>query len=220
MLTVSAILDNSADKYSSLEKCKNYCCSLRTSDNSDQSLFSFENILLIHECIDFSELLITLNWHLSWDEHSILTQIVDKCQSVKAREEVENFDKKLVKISERVEITSSTPEYDLPPQFKKICVIINKPIKTLSKHRYEEIKEFVLRQLDTRLYVAASHIKVLYRPFYLEWYVSGQAVPHMINMAFQNKGAFLKEDYVFMQIGEATIFDIQVAIHRSCTCIY
>ena len=134
VLTVSAILDNSTDKYSSLEKCKNYCCSLRTSDNSDQPLFSFESISLIHECTDFSELLLFLNWHLSWGEYSILTYIVDKCQSVKAREEIENFDKKLAEISERLEITSSTPKYNLPPEFKKICVIINKPFKTLSKH--------------------------------------------------------------------------------------
>ena len=211
VLTVSAILDNSTDKYSSLEKCKNYCCSLRTSDNSDQPLFSFESISLIHECTDFSELLVLLSWHLSWDEHSILTHIVDKCQSVKAREEIENFDKKLAEISERLEITSSTPEYNLPPEFKKICVIINKPFKTLSKHRYEEIKEFVFRQLDTKLYVATSHIRVLYCPFYLEWYVCGQAVPYMINMAFQNKDAVVKEDFVFMQIGEATIFNNQVA---------
>ena len=210
MLTVSAILDNSTDKYSSLEECKNYCCSLRTSDNSHQSLFSFENILLIKECTDFSELLVILFWHLSWDEHSILTHIVYKCRSVKAREEIENFDKKLAKISERLEITSSIPEYNLPPEFKKICVITNKPIKTLSIHRYEEIKEFVFKQLDTRLYVAASHIKVIYRPFYLEWYVSGQAVPYMINMAFKNKDAFVKEDIVFMRIEETTIFDNQV----------
>ena len=160
--------------------------------------------------MDFSELLLILNWHLSWDEHSILTRIVDKCRSVKAREEIENFDKKSAKISNTLEITSCAPEDDLPPEFKKICVIINKPIIILTKRRYEEIKEFVFKQLDTRLYVATSHIKVLYRPFRLEWYVTGQAVPYMINMAFQNKDAFVKEDYVFMQIGRTTIFDNQV----------
>ena len=212
LLTVSAILDNSANKDSCLEECKNYCSSLRTSDNSDQPLFSFENISLIDECTDFSEILMVLKWHLSWDEHSILTHIVDKCQSDKAREEIENFDKKLMEISERLEITSSTPEDDLPPEFKKICVIINKPLKNLTKQRYEEIKEFVFRQLDTRHYVAASYIKVLLCPFYLEWYVCGQAVPYMINMAFQNKDAFVKEDFVFMQIGRTTIFDHQVQL--------
>ena len=211
LLTVSAILDNSANKDSCLEKCKSYCCSLRTSDNSDQLLFSVDNISLIDECANFSELLVFLNWHLSWNEHSILTHIVEECQSNRAREEVENFDIKLAEISERLEITSSTPGDDLPPEFKKICVIINKPLKNLTKQRYEEIKEFVFRQLDTRHYVAASYIKVLLRPFYLEWYVCGQAVPYMINMAFQNKDAFVKEDFVFMHIGEATIFDNQVA---------
>ena len=212
VLTISAILDNSANKESDLKKCKIYCSSLRTSDNSDQPLFSFEDFSLIYECTSFSELLVILNWHLSWDEHSILTHIVDKCQSDKAREEVENFDKKLMEISESLEITSSTPGDDLPPEFKKICVIINKPLENLTKQRYEEIKEFVFRQLDTKHYVAASHIKVVFRPFHLEWYVCGQAVPYMINMAFQNKDAFIKEDFVFMQIGRTVIFDHQVQL--------
>ena len=174
----------------------------------------------MYECTDFNELLIILNWHLSWDEHSILTRIVDKCQSVKAREEIENFDKKLAEISESLEITSCPPEDDLPPEFKKIGVIINKPFKTLSKHKYEEIKEFVFKQLDTRLYVTTSHVKVLFHPFCLEWYVSGQAVPYMINMAFQNKDAFVKEDFVFMQIGRTTIFDNQVLKVAICIASY
>lgn len=212
LISVSAILDSSTNRESDLENCKNYCSSLRTSDNSDQPLFNSEDSSLICECTDFSKLLRILNWHLSWDEHSILTHIVAKCQSVKAQEEVENFDKKLAAVCEGLEIMSTTCEYDLPPEFKKICVTIDKPFTSLTKSKYEEIKEFVFGQLDTKHYVASPYVKILFHSLHLEWYVTGQAVPFMINMAFQNKDVFIKEGFVFMQIGENTIFDRQVRI--------
>lgn len=209
LMAISTILDDSPNKESDLEKCKNYCCLLRTSDNSDQPLFSVEDISLIHRCTGFNQLLRILNWHLSWDEHSILSHIVVKCQSVRAQEEIENFDKKT---AEKLEIISSSTECDLPSGFRKLCIVINKPFKSLTKSKYEEIKEFVFRQLDTRHYVATSYVKVFFHSLHLEWYVTHQAIPFMVNMAFQNKDVFVKEGFVFMQIGEETIFDNQVAM--------
>lgn len=206
LATVSAILISSSNKESDLEKFKNYCSSLRISDNSSQPLFSFKDI---HKCTNFYELLRILHWHLSWDEHSILTHIVAECQSVRAQEEVENFDKKLAAICEGL-VISNTPECDLPPEFKKFSVVINKPYKNLTKSKYEEIKEFIFKQLDTRHYVATQYVKVLFDSLHLEWYVTSQAVPYMISMAYQNKEAFVKEGFVFVQIGEETIFNYQV----------
>ena len=207
---VSAILDNSTDMESDLQKCKNYCSSLCISDHSKQPLFSSEDLSMIHECTDFDELLRILQWHLSWDEHSILTHLVSQCQSITAREEVENFDKKLATICEGESIISDTPECNLPPEFKIFCVIINKPYKSLTKSKYDEIKEFVLKQLDVRPYVITSCIKVTFDSLRLEWYVTSQAVPYMVSMAYQNKDIFIEEGYVFVQIGEETIFDYQV----------
>lgn len=213
LMTVSAILDNSTDAESELDKCRNYCSSLRTSDNSDHPLFSPEDISMINNCTDFNKLFRILHWHLSWDEHSILTDIVAKCQSAKAQEEIENFDKKLAAICE-LEIVSNIPEYDLPSEFKKFSVVINGTYKNLTASKYEEIKDFVFKQLDTKHYVATRCIKILFHSLRLEWCVAGQAVPFMISMAYQNKDVFIKEGFVFMQIGEDTIFDNQVYSNR------
>jgi len=210
MITISSILDGSTNKESDLEKCKGYCSLLRTSNNSGQPLFSFKQMSMINECMDFNDLLRILNWYLSWDEHSILTHIVSECQSVKAQEEVENFEKKLAAMCEGLEITSNTSECDLPPEFKKFCIVINKPYKNLTKKKYEEIKGFIFENLDTRCYVTARYIKVLFDSLHLEWYVTGQAVPYMINMAYQNKDIFVKGCFVFMQIDKEIIFDYQV----------
>ena len=212
MVTVSTILDGSTSKDSDLEKCKNYCSSLKISDNSDQPLFSSEYISMIHECTDFTKLFRILNWQLGWDEHSILTLTVAKCQSVKAQEEVENFDKKLAAICGGLDVTSSAPEYYLPAEFEKFCVVINKPYDNLTKSEYEEIKDFIFKQLDIRHYVATRYIKVIFHFLHLEleWHVAKQAAPFMIDMAYQNKDAFVKERFVYMQIGEQTIFDNQV----------
>ena len=213
LVTVSAILDSSTNKESDLDKCKNYCSSLRISNNSDQPLFSSEYISMIREAANFNKLFRILNWNLSWDEHSILTLTVAKCQSVKAQEEVENFDKKLAAVCGGLDVTSSTPEYDLPAEFEKFCVVINKPYENLTNSEYEEIKDFIFRQLDIRHYVATRYIKVLFHFLHLEfeWYVAKQAVPFMIDMAYQNKDIFVKERFVYMQIGGKTIFDNQVS---------
>ena len=212
LITVSTILDNSTNKESDLEKCKNYCSSLRISDNSDEPLFSSDYTSMICESTNFKELFRTLNWYLNWDEHSILTLLVAKCHSYKAQEEVENFDKKLVAVCDELDITSSTPEYSVPAEFQKFCIVINSYSENLAKSEYDEIKDFVFTQLDISHYLATRYIKVLFHSLYLEleWYVAKQAVPFMIKMAFQNAFFFIKEGFVFMQIGETIIFDNQV----------
>ena len=169
---------------------------------------------MIRESTNFNKLFRILNWHLSWDEHSILTLAVANCQSVKAQEEVENFDKKLAAICGGLDIVSSPPDYALLAEFEKFCVVIDKPYESLTKSEYEELKDFTFRQLSIRHYVATRFVKVLFHSLHLEfeWYVVKQAVPFMIDMAYQNKDVFVKERFVYMQIGEKTIFDNQVCI--------
>ena len=89
---VCEILNSSPDRESKLQNCKNYCLLLRIADCSNQPLFSTEKI---KECIDFHQLCQILKWCMSWEEHSILAQIVERCKSTEAQKEITKFDKKL-----------------------------------------------------------------------------------------------------------------------------
>ena len=86
-------------------------------------------------------------------------------------------------------------------------MIIDKPYKKLTIEKYEEIKEFIIENLDIHRYVTNEYIRVLFDSLYLEWHVTSQATPHMIKKANEQKTFFKKNFVVFMQIGEKIIIN-------------
>ena len=146
-----------------------------------------------------------MNQHLSWDEHSILSEIIDECGSDEADEEFKQYKRKMA-LSKALEIIGSTKS-DPPPGFERFCVIISKPYKKLTVENYEEIKRFVFENLDVRRYVTTGYIGILFDSLHLEWHVTVQVVPYMIKMAYEQQGFFVKNYFVFMQIGKEIIFD-------------
>ena len=215
LLNVRHILSKSSNEQDDLEICKEYCALLKISDSSNQPLFSEELIAKIKECCNFKQLFEIISVHMSWDEHSILTQIVNYCNSVEGQQEIEKFEKKMA-LYQGLQIISSTSKQNLSEDFLKFCVIINKPYKNVTIDEYKNIKAYICSNLNVYAYVTVGFIRMLYHSLHIEWLVTVQAVPHMIKTAYQNKDFFIKKNFVFMQIGiEVVIYD-EVS---DCMCI-
>ena len=205
-MDIRSILSESPKKKNNLKKCKELCTYLKASDSGSASLFSPEKCTKINNCKDFKQLFEILSQHLSWDELSILTEIIDICGSSEAKQEFDKYKKKMA-VSKALEIINSTKS-DPPLGFEKFCVIIDKPYKTLTVKEYEEIKKFIFENLDTHRYVTNEYIRVLFGSLQLEWHVTLQATLHMVKKANEQKAFFKKNLVVFMQVGEKIIIDI------------
>ena len=200
LLKVCQILSNSPRQHNNLERCKDYCLLLRISDSSSESLFSAEKTAKIKDCSNFKQLFEVVSFHMSWDEHSILTQIIDQCNSVEGQQEIVKFEKKMA-LSQGLQIISSTSQQNLSEDFARFCIIINKPYKSVTVEEYTKVKAYIFSNLKTHAYVTVGFIRMLYHSLHIEWIVTTQAVPHMIKNACESKDLFIKNSYVFMLIG-------------------
>jgi len=205
IIAIRRILSQSPDWEDNLKTCKELCIYLKASDNANIPLFSTAKISEINNCRDFKQLFEIVNQHLSWDEYSILTIIINECNSDEAEEEFKKYQRKMA-VSKALEIISSA-ESDPPQGFQRFCVIIDKPYKKLTIEKYEEIKTFIFYNLDVNRYVTNKYIRVLFESLHLEWHVTMQAIPHMIKMARERQNFFIN-DFVFMQIGKEVIINI------------
>ena len=206
LMRIRRILSQSPKWEDNLEACKELCIYLKASDNTEAPLFNKEKQSEIDNCGDFREFFGIVNQHLSWDEHSILAEIINECDSEEAEQEFSKYKRKRA-ISKALEIISST-ESDPPPGFEKFCVIIDKPYVKLTVEKYEEIKAFIFDNLDIHRYVTSGYIRVLFDSLHLEWHVTTQATPHMIKMAHERRSFFVAKFCIFMQIGNKVIIDI------------
>ena len=210
LLNVCNILSKSPNQQDNLETCKDYCSLLRVSGSSNDLLFKTEDIAKLKECSKFKQLVDIINPHVSWDEHSILTQIVSKCKSVEGQEEIEKFQKKLA-LYQALQIISSTSKQD-SEEFAKLCVIIHKPYENVTTDEYKKVKAYIFDNLNVYPYVAVGYIRMLYHSLHIEWLVTVQAVPHMIKSAHQNKDIFIKRNFVFMQIESEVVINDEVGM--------
>ena len=184
LLNVCNILNRSPDKQENLEICKDYCTLLCISNGSNESLFSAKKIAKIKRCGNFKELFEIISVHMSWDEHSLLTQIVNYCNSVEGQQEIEQFEKKLA-LCQGLQIISSTPEQNLTQDFAKFHIIINKPYRTVTIEEYQKVKVYIIDNLNTNTYVTVGFIRLLYKSLHIKWLVSAQTVSYMIRDAYK-----------------------------------
>ena len=180
---------------------------MKASNNIDTLLFTTENREKIHRSQNFAQFFDIVNQHLSWNEYYILTEIIDECDSDDAEKEFQKYKQKMA-VCTALQILSSK-NCNPPAGFEKFCVIIDKPYTRLTLEKYEEIKIFIFKNLDVHHYVTNKHIRVLFDSLHLEWHVTVQAIPHMIEMAYKHRLLFTKKLFVFMQIGEEVVINVK-----------
>ena len=204
LLRVCEVLNKSTNKNTSLEKCKKYCLLLPTGVNSNIIPLSNQKIIKLEECINFNQLLENIKEYMSWDEHSILDQIVGQCESPEAETEVNKFERKLA-LYQGLEIVCNTTEFEMSTEFVKFCLVINRPYKKLTMEEYIEIKAYIVKILGLNPCVLKNFSKLLYDSLHMEWLVSVEVIYYISKMVHQERDIIIKQDVVLVQIGEYVI---------------
>jgi len=178
--TVENVLDKSSKN---LETCKQFCLYLTISDNSDIPLFSDEQLKKIKICTSFKELFELLRQHWSWKEYCILRHIISESESKEAKDELEKYEKIMGSYFGLQLIADNFSPDELPDEYIKMTIIVDKPYKELTLQNFVELRKFIFDQMDVKPYIAHPFIKFLFNSLHLEWYVLQQAVPHMVKMS-------------------------------------
>ena len=214
LMTIIHILSSCPNQQANLQRCKDYCLlNLKVSDGSNDSLFSAEKIDKIKECGDFKQLIEIVGEYTSWDEHSILKHIALECKSDESKQEIQKFDKKLGMYEGLKMIADEASNQNFSEDFMKLCVIINKPYKEVTIEEYKNVKAYISSNLRINPSGFSRFIIMLYHSLHIEWLVTIQAIPHMIKNAHQNKDVFIKENFVYMRIGNEVVINDEVCTY-------
>ena len=204
MRTVENILDKSSKN---LETCKRLCLDLTISDNSDELLFNDKKLKKIKGCTSFRELFELLRQHWGWKDYCILEHIISESESKDARAELEKYEKMMGSYFGLQIVADNFSPNEIPNEYIKMTIIIKKPYKELTVQQFFELRDFIFKQMDIKPYIAHPFIKFLFSSLYLEWYVLQQAVPHMVEMSYENIEKLKEYSIVFIKIGEEIIVD-------------
>ena len=199
------MLEKCVDK---LELCKEICSNL-TIGNSDILLFSDEQLDKINKCAAFQQLFTILRRHWSWKEYSILKTIITICDSEEAEAELDKFEKLMSSYCGMKLISEKYSPSELPVNYVKLCITVDKPYKSLTLQDFYELRTFIFKHLDVQKYIALPFIKFLFSSLHLEWYIPMQAVSHIIKMIHENKSILIQEAVVLIKIGDQSILDVR-----------
>ena len=191
-----------------LKLCKDLCLNLTIGD-SDELLFTDEQLDKINKCTNFDELFRILRKHWGWKEYSLLKTIIATCESKEAEDELDKFEKLMSSYCGMILISDNYPPDELPANYVKLCITIDKPYKSLTLQDFHELKTFIFKYLNVQKYIAFPFVKFLFSSLHLEWYIPKHVVPHIINMVHQNKKIFIQKSIVLIKIGDSSILDIQ-----------
>ena len=202
------MLEKCTDK---LESCKEICSNL-TIGNSDILLFSDEQSDKINKCTSFQQLFTILRRHWSWKEYSILKTIITICESDEAEVELDKFEKLMSSYCGMKLISEKYSPAELPVNYVKLCITVDKPYKSLTLQDFYEIRTFIFEHLDVKEYIALPFIKFLFSSLHLEWFIPVQAVSHIIKIVYLNKVTLIKKFIVLIKIGDKNILDLQSTV--------
>ena len=214
VITVRNMLKKCDGHDEKLTLCKDLCTNLTIGD-SDVLVFSDEQLDKINKCTTFKDLFTILRKHWSWKEYSLLKTIINTCESKEAEDELDKFEKLMSSCYGMKLISEECSPDELPVDYVKLCITIDKPYKSLTLQDFREVQAFIFKHLDVQKYVALPFIKFLFSSLHLEWYIPVQAVSHVIKMAHQNKKVFIQKSIVLMKIGDRSLLDVQSRVAHS-----
>ena len=191
-----------------LKLCKDLCLNLTIGD-SDELLFTDEQLDKINKCTNFDELFRILRKHWGWKEYSLLKTIIATCESKEAEDELDKFEKLMSSYCGMILISDNYSPDELPANYVKLCITIDKPYKSLTLQDFHELQTFIFKYLDVQKYIAFPFVKFLFSSLHLEWYIPKHVVSHIINMVHQNKKIFIQKSIVLIKIGDNSILDVQ-----------
>ena len=204
-MTIRTMLEKCADK---LALCKEICSNLTIGD-SDILLFNDEQLDKVNKCTCFQQLFAILRKHWSWREYSLLKTIITVCDSEEAEAELDKFEKLMSSFYGMKLISDKYSPSELPENYVKLCITIDKPYKSLTLQDFYKLRTFIFEHLDVQKYITLPFIKFLFSSLHLEWYIPMQAVSHIIKMIRLNKKVLIQNSIVLIEIGDKIILDVQ-----------
>ena len=161
-----------------------------------------------------------LRKHWNWKEYSILKTIITICDSEEAEAELDKFEKLMSSYCGMKLISDKYSPNELPVNYVKLCITIDKPYKSLTLQDFNELRTFIFEHLDVQKYIALPFIKFLFSSLHLEWYIPLQAVSHIIKVVHQNKKSFVQKSVILITIGDKNILGIQTETDTSKVYMY
>ena len=192
-----------------LNAIKSICGYLPISSSSSKLMFSAEQLKEIDACSNIREIFRQLRFHLRWDDHLILTAILDRLDSEECEELLGKFQSKIdcqMKLEQIFE-ESKKQKQEVPKGFDKMVAIVNKKYSRITKEEYDQLKCFIAEHCGVDSYVLSPFLNMSPSSLLLEWLVASTAITYMVETATKHKHIFIKEGFVFLQIATTVILD-------------
>ena len=212
-ITVSRIEEilMTSNEVENLNAIKSICGYLPISNNSDTLMFTAEQLEEIDACNKIREIFRKLRFHLRWDDHLILTAIIERLESEECEELLGKFESKIdcqMRLEQIFEECKKHKE-EIPKGFNKMVAIVNKKYSRITKEEYDQLKRFITEHCGVESYVLSPFLNMSSSSLLLKWLVPSTAITHMVETATKNKNIFIKESFVFLQIATTVVLNIK-----------
>ena len=207
-----------------LDAIKSICGYLPISSSSSKLMFSAEQLKEIDACSSIREIFRQLRFHLRWDDHLILTAILDRLDSEECEELLGKYESKIdgqMKL-EQIYKEFREQQQEMPMGFTNMVAIVNKKYSRITKEEYDQLKCFISEHCKVEPYVLSPFIAMSPSSLLLEWMIPPTAVAHMVEMANKNKQFFTENSFTFFQISSIIILssnDRHDVVRKSLMCI-
>ena len=210
-----------SNEVENLKAIKSICGYLPISHNSpDKLMFTAEQLEEIDACSKIGEIFRKLRFHLRWDDHLILTAIIDRLESEECEELLGKFQSKIdcqMKLEQIFEECKKHKE-EIPEGFNKMVAIVNKKYSRITKEEYDQLKCFITEHCGVESYVLSPFLNMSSSSLLLEWLVPSTAITHMVETATNNKHMFIKESFVFLKIATTVVLDTKNEVWYVTMC--
>ena len=212
--TVSRIekILTTSNEVENLDAIKSICAFLPISNNSEKPMFTAEQLKEIDACSHIREIFRQLRLYLRWDDHLILTAILDRLDSDECEELLAKFESKIdsqMKLEQIFEECKKQKQ-EVPKGFDKMVAIVNKKCSRITKEEYDQLKCFIAEHCGVESYVLSPFLNMSPSSLLLEWLVPSTAITHMVETATKNKHIFIKESFVHLIIANIVVLDNKV----------
>ena len=131
-----------SNEVENLNAIKSICGYLPISNSSPGKLmFTAEQLEEIDACSKIREIFRKIRFHLRWDDHLILTAIIERLGSEECKELLEMFESKIycqIKLEQMFEEYKKQKQ-EIPKGFDKMVAIIKKKYSQITKEEYDQL---------------------------------------------------------------------------------
>ena len=205
---IEEILSES-NEIENLKAIKSICGYLPISDSSNKPMFTGEQLEVIDACDNIRAILRELRFYLRWDDHLILSAILNRLDYKECEELLGKFQSKVdcqMKLEQIFEECKQHKQ-EVPKGFTKMVATVNKKYSQITKEEYDQLKCFIAEHCGVESYVLSPFLNMSPSSLLLEWLVPSTAVTHMVETATNNKHIFINKSFVSLKIATTVTLD-------------